>query len=708
MIEGLSRLGFGVSGAHGTPLVPAHATLGLIRHAFEGGVRVFDTAPAYGAGEAERRLGRALRELPRDQVFVCTKAGIASSGLARRSRDFSPAAIETSLRASLSRLDVEGVDALFLHGPDPSELTDGLFVRLAALKSAGAFIRLGVTGLGPELDAAIATGRFDLMMTPVHPFIGAREEARLAAARARGMAVIAIQSAGDTPPARRLPRRPADLYTLTRSLRPASPGRGRVDPVEGVRAALTRPDVDTVVITTTRRAHLDAHLAACPAADGPGWPGAPRALDAAPMTQTECPEAPAPADMVPTLPAAALPAPTRAAGLARLEAFIPAMGGVYAAHRSEDLGPQDRSNVSLLSAHVRRRILREDELVRAAIAAHGPEGAESFIQEVCWRTYWKGWLEMRPSVWSDYQAGLADDLHALERDGALAQRYAAAIEGRTGLEYFDAWARELKESGYLHNHARMWAASIWIYTLGLPWRLGSDWFLRHLVDADPASNTLSWRWVCGLQTQGKTYLARASNIARFTGGRFNPPALDLAAEAPPLAEDPDHPPPVRVARPARPDAGAPAFLLITGEDMHPESWGVEGLDVRGAAALDASAALSPLPIGEAANAFTRAAFDDARQRAASAFGCAVSEASSMEAVIALAREAGARQIITQRPCQGPARAALDSAAPALETAGLTMCELRRDWDQAFFPHAKKGFFKLKKAIPPVLESLGLS
>lgn len=262
MIHGLSRLGFGVSGAHGTPLVSAQATRGLIRRAFEGGVRVFDTAPAYGAGEAERRLGRALRDLPRGEVFLCTKAGIASEGISRRLRDFSPAGIETSLRASLSRLGVEGVDALFLHGPDPYELTDELFTRLAALKSAGAFAALGVTGLGPELDAAIASGRFDLMMVPVHPFMDAREEARLAAARARGMAVIAIQAAGDTPPPRRMPRRPADLYALARALRPASPGRGRVDPVEGVRAALARGEVGTVLITTTRRAHLDAHITA--------------------------------------------------------------------------------------------------------------------------------------------------------------------------------------------------------------------------------------------------------------------------------------------------------------------------------------------------------------------------------------------------------------------------------------------------------------
>lgn len=405
---------------------------------------------------------------------------------------------------------------------------------------------------------------------------------------------------------------------------------------------------------------------------------------------------------------AALPAPSRAAGLARLEAFTPSMGRVYAAHRNEDRGPDDRSNVSALSAHVRRRMICEDELVTAAIAAHGPEGAEKFIQEVCWRTYWKGWLEMRPSVWTDYRAGLADDLDALERDGALAQRYAAAIEGRTGLDCFDAWARELNETGWLHNHARMWAASIWIYTLDLPWRLGADWFLRHLIDADPASNTLSWRWVCGLHTPGKTYLARADNIARFTHGRFKPSAGDLAPDAPPLADDPGHPRPMPLAPVRRPDRDAPAFLLLTGEDLHPESWGVEGLDVRGAATLDASAALSPLSVGDASNAFTRAAFEDARERASTAFGCVVSEALDMEAVIALAHEAGARQIISQRPCQGPARETLDSAAPALEAAGLVLAELRRDWDRAFFPHAEKGFFKLKQAIPRALETLGLS
>ncbi len=79
----------------------------------------------------------------------------------------------------------------------------------------------------------------------------------------------------------------------------------------------------------------------------------------------------------------------------------------------------------------------------------------------------------------------------------------------------DLIARELTETGYLHNHARMWWASFWIHAEGLPWELGADFFFRHLLDADPASNTLSWRWVAGLQTPGKTYVVRLSNIEKY-------------------------------------------------------------------------------------------------------------------------------------------------------------------------------------------------
>ena len=126
---------------------------------------------------------------------------------------------------------------------------------------------------------------------------------------------------------------------------------------------------------------------------------------------------------------------------------------------------------------------------------------------------------------ADAAAGGVGALRGRAGRGGAVGRGAGGGGGATGIDCFDAWARELVATGYLHNHARMWFASIWIFTLRLPWELGADFFLRHLIDGDPASNTLSWRWVAGLQTAGKTYLATAENIARFTGGRFAPQGL---------------------------------------------------------------------------------------------------------------------------------------------------------------------------------------
>lgn len=252
----VSRLGFGVSGAHGTPLVRRTETITLIEQAASLGVTVFDTAPAYGNGEAERRLGSALKRVDRDSLHVMTKAGLSSHGLAGRRRDFSPDAIEASVRASLMRLGLDGVDTLFLHGPDPAELTPDLFGRLEDLRRAGAFGALGVAGRGGELDAALASGRFAAVIAPVHPFIDSDEAARLRTASRRGLKVFAIETAGDSPVRRSAPRSVADLYKLARSLRSGPPGRGRTGAVEGLTAAFGRGWVDCALMTTTRPEHL--------------------------------------------------------------------------------------------------------------------------------------------------------------------------------------------------------------------------------------------------------------------------------------------------------------------------------------------------------------------------------------------------------------------------------------------------------------------
>ncbi len=400
--------------------------------------------------------------------------------------------------------------------------------------------------------------------------------------------------------------------------------------------------------------------------------------------------------------------PTRAAGEARMAQFTPRMGRRYAAGRNHDRGPGAHRDVSGLSPWLRRRLVLESDAVAAALAEHGPEQSEKFIQEVIWRGYFKGWLERRPGIWASYRDGLEADLATLDVDCKLRRAVEAAEAGDTGLAYFDAWAAELVETGYLHNHARMWFASIWIFTLGLPWRVGADFFLRHLLDGDPASNTLGWRWVAGLHTRGKPYTAQAWNIAKFTGGRFAPRASDLAADVAGLeAEEPDGLPsvtPLRTPRP--PEPGLPTALLVTEDDLRVEDFDLAALDIRAVATLAAGHLRSPRPVAPLVLDFEAAALADAAQRLGR-------PAEALRAGVPgdLARwaaRAGAAQIVTPYVPNGWLRDWLRAAEPALAADGIALCEWRRDWDDLIWPHATAGFFKVKKQIPMILHRAGLT
>lgn len=393
---------------------------------------------------------------------------------------------------------------------------------------------------------------------------------------------------------------------------------------------------------------------------------------------------------------------TRAAGLARLTAFTPRMGKHYAAGRNFDPGPDRHKDVSGLSPYLRRRLVLEEEVVAAALDAHGPEAAEKFLQEVLWRGYFKGWLEHRPGIWTSYREGLLRDLQTLEQNRSLRRAVALAEAGQTGLGCFDAWSRELVETGYLHNHARMWFASIWIFTLRLPWRLGADFFYRHLLDGDPASNTLSWRWVAGLHTRGKFYEAKAWNIAKFTNQRFAPRDSDLAVVSEGLeATEPEGLPPLSPLRvPALPDRDAPSLLLLTEEECCPEDFQPGRLDLRGTVALVASHLRSPGMVSGKVQRFETEALRDSANRLG--VTCKTREAGVPGDLAAWAAEAGARQIVTGYvPC-GPLRDWLDAAGPGLAAQGIALCEWQRGWDRAVWPHATSGFFKVKKAMPRIL------
>jgi deoxyribodipyrimidine photo-lyase len=364
--------------------------------------------------------------------------------------------------------------------------------------------------------------------------------------------------------------------------------------------------------------------------------------------------------------------------------------------RNTDLSPDGSGAVSKLSPYLRYRAITEQEVVGKVLEQHDLRSAEKFIQEVLWRTYWKGWLEMRPSVWARF---------LVERDRQREvfpdQRAILAAEmGQTGIEGFDHWARELVQTGYIHNHARMWFASIWIFTLRLPWALGADYFLRHLIDADAASNTLSWRWVAGLQTVGKSYLATTENIARYTNGRFAPSGL--AKEAIPLTEPPIAQP-VQLREPKLHDRRQPTMLLITHEDMHPESLFSDPSAITSIIV----AADQDLLWGDNARRFAVAAAHEAASRTAKKFQCDVRVVERLDphALLNAAQSHGVRQIVTPYAPVGPVAERLASIAPVLAQEGILLTEQRRLWDSAFWPYAKKGFFQFKAIIPPVLREV---
>ena len=219
--------------------------------------------------------------------------------------------------------------------------------------------------------------------------------------------------------------------------------------------------------------------------------------------------------------------PSRAQATNKLDNFIENNLSEYSRLRNFDFGPDKRSNISCISPYISHGILNELEVIDKALKKFSFSKNEKFIQEVLWRTYWKGWLELRPNVWTDYII----ELKIIREKYKDNKDYLNAIDGNTNIECFNEWVKELKEFNYLHNHTRMWFASIWIFTLNLPWQLGAEFFMKHLYDGDAASNTLGWRWVAGIQTQGKHYLASEWNIKKFTNNRFN--NINLNENAPP-------------------------------------------------------------------------------------------------------------------------------------------------------------------------------
>jgi deoxyribodipyrimidine photo-lyase len=216
---------------------------------------------------------------------------------------------------------------------------------------------------------------------------------------------------------------------------------------------------------------------------------------------------------LPRAVAAAFP-PHRDAALERARGVDPS---AYARTRNHLRGA-----VSRLSPYLTHGLISVPEVLAAVGTSAG-----KLAQELAWREYFGLVHEIEGA------AILRDRFGPQPRsapDAGPRRLPAALVAGRTGIEAIDAAVRALVDEGYVHNHARMWVASVACHLAGADWRAGAAWFFHHLLDGDLASNALSWQWVAG-SGSSKPYLADQANLNRFSDGRQAGTFLDRSRAA---------------------------------------------------------------------------------------------------------------------------------------------------------------------------------
>ena len=376
---------------------------------------------------------------------------------------------------------------------------------------------------------------------------------------------------------------------------------------------------------------------------------------------------------------------TRSHALSRLREFTPEVSR-YSALRN--YARPGNIGVSRLSPYLRHRLISEEEVITAVTSNHTFDVAEKYIQEVVWRTYWKGALHRTPGLWSSYEERL-NHLSRVEPSETWGSLYEAARAGNTHLPYFNDWVKELTATGYLHNHVRMWFASIWIFTLRIPWQLGAAFMYHHLLDGDPASNTLSWRWVAGLHTKGKTYLARADNITKYSDGRWSPKESELAAAPFHIEDEALGRPGEAIALPPFRHSTHPG-LILTIDDLSVENI----LDMK----PYKSVCIYDPPASEKSalkGVFLEQATQDFRARLAGVRSdMAISVATSLAEVTNWhdTYDIDAVEIIA--PNIGPLSKPLRELLASLSQTRVSVAFLQRSWDATLYPLCDKGFFTL--------------
>lgn len=405
---------------------------------------------------------------------------------------------------------------------------------------------------------------------------------------------------------------------------------------------------------------------------------------------------------------------TRHDALISWRTFLPDVAAYAGARNHVQAGHGD---VSRLSASLRFRTLLEDEVIAETLAAYPFQAVEKWLQEVCWRRYWKGWLEMRPQIWTQWRQQVRQ-LHQELSEEILA-RAKAVMSGESGVACMDAIARELIETCYLHNHARMWWASFWIHVEKLPWELGADFFFRHLLDADPASNTLSWRWVAGLQTPGKSYLVRLSNIQKYAPGYItgNEAGIERIADGSVVARLPDHASAVskrvlpQYATALSPTGGRTGLWLHP-DDLMPEIGPLAALAPSSIAACFSDYVYTETyQLSSQRIASLHAVLRDGLDRASAHFACpsvAVEADDPAQGLCAWVREHELAEVVAFAPMVGPIHDMLPRLKANLDSMGTRLTLIRRESDANAFSFATAGFFPFWEKMSRHLKEFQLS
>jgi deoxyribodipyrimidine photo-lyase len=217
------------------------------------------------------------------------------------------------------------------------------------------------------------------------------------------------------------------------------------------------------------------------------------------------------ADIEPTADRRLLPEPGEAAARGRLARWA---GSEALARYADDRDRLDRDGTSRLSQDLRWGLLSPVEVLERCA---GPgEGRARFATELAWRDFYAHLMEREPRI---ARSSFRAELDALPWRSDQADT-AAWRAGRTGFPVVDAAMRQLVATGWMHNRARMIAASFLTKDLLADWRIGEGFFMEHLVDGDPASNNGGWQWAASTGTDPQPYF-RVFNPA-LQGRRHDP------------------------------------------------------------------------------------------------------------------------------------------------------------------------------------------